>query len=272
MALILTDGRSLARADAPADADGTYLGQLRRQREMWETKPAVRAQYHYWYEMIAGQMADLSPSVELGCGCGNFKAFRPDVIATDAIATPWCDQVVDACRMPFDDGSVGNLILFDVLHHIPEPLQVLQEASRVLRPHGRIIIVEPLLTCWSRIVYRFHHEPFDESSDLLSPSDRPVRSADYANGATATILFDIRRDELLQRTRGLRWVSRRDFSFVAYPLTGGFQPFCLIPARTVKTVSRIEDFVISRMGCRFLALRTMVVLEKNNETRRADRV
>jgi len=236
---------------------------------MWDSKPAVRTQYHYWYRMIADQMIDLSPSFELGCGCGNFKAFRPDVTATDAMATPWCDRVVDARRMPFDDDSVGNLVLFDVLHHIPGPLPVFHEASRVLRRRGRIIVVEPLITGWSRIVYRFHHEAFDERSDLFNaPSDLTLPFADYANAATATILFQRRRQEFLQCLPGLRWLSCREFSCLTYPLTGGFQPFCLIPAFAVEPLCRIEDFLISRMKCRFLALRSMVVLEKNNEARR----
>lgn len=247
---------------APA-ADHSYLAQLHRHRRMWENKPQVRAQYRYWYRMVADQMIDLSPSVELGCGCGSFRAFRPDVIATDAMATPWCDRVADACGMPFEDDSVGNLVMFDVLHHIPKPLCVFEEASRVLQPGGRIIVVEPLLTAWSRIVYHFHHEPSDETVDLFNvPKAPPASSADYANAATATILFQKCRRAFLERFPRLRWVSSRPFSCLAYPLTGGFQPFCLVPAFAVEPLSRIEDFVITRMKCRFLALRTMVVMEK----------
>ena len=271
MACVNADTQSLVGTPTPPNPDGTYLRHLQRHRRMWECKSAVRAQYRRWYRMIADQMTDLSPSIELGCGCGNFKAFRPDVTATDIMLTPWCDRVADARRMPFVDDSVGNLVLFDVLHHVPNPLQVFREASRVLRPGGRIIVVEPLLTGWSRIVYHFHHEAFDDRSDLFNePAGCAPLPADYANAATATILFQKCRREFMRSVPGLRWVLRRDFSCLAYPLTGGFQSFCLMPAFAVEPLCRVEDFLISRMRCRFLALRTMVVLEKNDETRRTD--
>lgn len=270
MASMCINSRSLAEVIASDPPERFYLQQLHRHRLMWESKPAVRAQYGYWYRMIADQMTDLSPSYELGCGCGNFKTFRPDVTATDSIATPWCEQVVDACQMPFDSNSVGNLVLFDVLHHIPDPLQVFCEASRVLRPQGRIIVVEPLLTAWSRIVYHFHHEPYDERSDFFSAPRCPALvSADYANEATATILFRKHRSAFLEHVSELRWVWCREFSCLTYPLTGGFQPFCLIPAFAVEPLCRVEDFLISTMRCRFLALRIMVVLEKKSPPEQA---
>ncbi|HOW72348.1 MAG TPA: class I SAM-dependent methyltransferase [Phycisphaerae bacterium] len=262
MACTCTENRSFAEA-LPAPASGhPYLDRLRRHRRMWDSKPAVRAQYRYWYRLVTAQLANLSPSIELGCGCGNFKGCYPEVLATDAMPTPWCDRVVDACHMNFEDDSVGNLVMFDVLHHIPEPLRVFEEASRVLRPSGRIVVVEPLLTAWSRIVYRFHHESIDETSDLFNVPAPPPSSADYANAATATLFFHRHREAFLQHVPRLRWVSDQAFSCLAYPLTGGFRPFCLIPACAVNALSRAEGFVISRWRCRFLALRTLIVLEK----------
>lgn len=45
---------------------------------------------------------------------------------------------VDAKRLPYADGRFGAVISNSIVHHIPEPAQVLQEAWRVLRPGGTV--------------------------------------------------------------------------------------------------------------------------------------
>ncbi len=54
---------------------------------------------------------------------------------------------------PLADGSVSNIVLFDVLHHIEFPVLFLDEASRALRPGGRVIFSEPAITPVSNIFY-----------------------------------------------------------------------------------------------------------------------
>ena len=105
--------------------------------------------YRYWYAKIVSELSRHRPIIELGCGCGNFKQFCPEAVSTDVFATPWCEQVVDAQHMPFEDASVGNLVLVDVLHHVPTPLNVIGEANRVLTGGGRMIILEPYISLWS---------------------------------------------------------------------------------------------------------------------------
>ena len=49
-------------------------------------------------------------------------------------------QVADARALPFGDGEFDDVICIDLLPHIPEPLQLLAELRRVLRPGGRLVI------------------------------------------------------------------------------------------------------------------------------------
>ena len=99
---------------------------------------------------------------------GQLQGIRPEVTATDILTAPWLDLVADAQNLPFADASFANIALFDVLHHIEFPRRFLAEASRVLKPGGRIVMVEPAITPVSWPFYRIMHpEPVDISADPL---------------------------------------------------------------------------------------------------------
>ncbi len=99
------------------------------------------------------------PLLEVGSGSGLLKEFLPDVILSDIVDLPWIDQVVDCLQMPFDDNSMGGIISLDLLHHVAEPHAFLREAARVLKPAGRIFLIEPYITLGSYLGYKLlHHE------------------------------------------------------------------------------------------------------------------
>lgn len=51
--------------------------------------------------------------------------------------------VADAARLPFADRSFDAVLIRDLLHHLPDRTRALAEAHRVLRPGGRLTLVEP---------------------------------------------------------------------------------------------------------------------------------
>ena len=49
----------------------------------------------------------------------------------------------DATRLPFESGRFDAVLIRDLLHHLPRPLDALAEAARVLRPGGALFLIEP---------------------------------------------------------------------------------------------------------------------------------
>ena len=77
----------------------------------------------------------------------------------------------------------------DVFHHIPNPRNLLKEASRCLKPQGKIVMIEPWVTCWSKLVYtKLHHEPFDDK--MIDWGFSPQGPLFGANSALAWLIFE----------------------------------------------------------------------------------
>jgi len=182
------------------------------------------------------------------------------VICTDILAVPWLDVVADAQALPFRGDSFSNVVMVDVLHHIENPVRFLREAQRVLRPGGRVIMVEPGITPISKIFFRlFHPEPVDLGADPFaeSPMD-PNRKPFDANQAIPTLMFFHHPDRLTDCCPSLRLIMAERFSLFAYPLSGGLRPWCLIPACGVNTLLRFEarawGWLRSLMGFRIIVV------------------
>ena len=255
-------GKALVELSAGHPGDAELVGSLRRQREAWDARPAVRALYHGWYEMIVARLAAVpGDTVELGCGIGTFKEVYPDVIATDVAPTPWAERTADAERLPFEDASVANLVMTDVIHHLPRPGRLFGEAERVLRPGGRLIAVEPYCSPVSGFAYRhFHREGSNARTDPFA--DVPHSSTDPldANNALPTLIFWRGANRFRSLWTGLDLVERRRFAFIAYPLSGGFEGRKLAPDLVVGGLQRIESVLIPLAP--LAAFRCLVALER----------
>jgi SAM-dependent methyltransferase len=233
-------------------------------RVAWEKKDAIRLLYRDFHRRLLDSCPE-GRVLEIGSGTAHIKDFRPDIVSTDILPFPGIDVVADAHRLPFSNECFTGMVMLDVLHHLERPTEFLQEASRVLKPGGRLAMIEPAMTAVARRLYDwFHDEPVDMDADPFARvAADPDRDPFDANQAIPTLLFATpaarRQVEIVipsLRVRSVKWLS-----LFAYPMSGGFQSWSLISAALVRPILAFEDKVPEAVR-RHIAFRMMVVLER----------
>jgi len=109
--------------------------------------------------------------LDVGCATGSFlslakaKGWRCSGVEVSAFAAAqarertgcevFCGKLEDA---PFADGSFDVITMWDLLEHLPDPLQGLEKARRLLKPNGLLLVNTPnensLLRRVARLLYR----------------------------------------------------------------------------------------------------------------------
>ncbi len=112
--------------------------------------PALKARF------LVEHVPDLGRLCEIGSGDG--KLLRTLSRHKPRLALFGCDvrapqsdpgavytfRKIEDDRLPFDDGELDVVLVFDVLEHVPEPEVTLREAARVLAPGGRFVAFVPV--------------------------------------------------------------------------------------------------------------------------------
>ena len=199
----------------------------RQRRAVVRKKGFLRRIYAEWYEAVAAELPDATGAVlEIGSGAGFMRKHIPTLTTSEVFPVDGIDLVADARRLPFAGATLRAIVMTDVFHHISDASAFLDEAARCLIGGGRIVMVEPWLTGWSRFVYtRLHHELFDPNAAWSFPSSGPLSSA---NGALPWIVFERDRDRL-ERAYPLRVLRIVPLMPAAYLLSGGVSLRALAP-------------------------------------------
>ena len=233
-------------------------------RSAWQRKSAVRKVYNDYHNQLLGGCVP-GTILDVGSGSGHFREKAENVVAIDLLAAPWLDVAADAQALPFSDGCFSNIVMLDALHHIERPHAFFSEVARTLKKGGRLAMIEPAITPLSWLVYNFlHPEPVLLSVDPLAEVEAASgRDAFDANQAIPTLLFAGKSDR--QRFADvfpeLRVLEFRRLSLFAYPLSGGFKSWSLIPGAAVSAVLALERALLPLLG-RWLAFRMFVVVER----------
>lgn len=161
--------------------------------EGWAVFDAAAEDYDDWYDRHAGMYAAeveavaraLGPSppgrgLEIGVGSGRFATRLGLGFGVDrsprmvALArSRGCRAVVaDAGRLPFADEAFERVALLTVLCFLPDPAAALQEAWRVTRPGGRLVVahLDPGSPPGAELAAHRSDSPYYAHASLLSPA------------------------------------------------------------------------------------------------------
>jgi SAM-dependent methyltransferase len=242
------------------------LARFAEHRAAWGRNRALRSLYEGWYTRIRAHLPapTLGPAVEIGSGPGFAREVLPELRLSDLVRAPWHDYEIDAAsRLPFADGEVGALVLFDVLHHLASPVRFFEEAARVLARGGRVVLCEPYVSPLSYPVYRWLHEeslamPVDPFAEVVSaavgrrakgpspesPTGAPPAARDPfdSNQAIPTLMFGraAGRATFARRFPSLEVRAVDRFAGLAYPSSGGFGRAPLLPFPLWNALAALE--------------------------------
>jgi SAM-dependent methyltransferase len=238
---------------------GSDLAFVEQHRAVWARRPELRAVYHDFFKQLLVAVGERTPVVELGSGPGFFKQLCPSLISTDVISTCWVDLVCDGCALPFPGESVGALVMLDVLHHLPRPLEFMREAARVLRPGGIVAMIEPWITPASYILYRyFHHEDCTLRVDIHSPFESSSKNAFDGN---ATIPYNVVGYYSRCPDPPLQLARKDPFLGLPYLATLGFKRQLALPSWLISAARACEK-AVGPLG-RWNATRVFLVWRKS---------
>lgn len=216
---------ALKEPTAENDADTGIL-----RKKILKKKKQLQRIYDHWYAFIQKNLPQCKGAVlELGSGAGYLDSAIPGLIKSDISFYPDIHLQLDARALPFRNGSLRAIVMTDVFHHIPDAALFLEEAENRLCENGRIIMIEPWVTKWSSLVYRYlHHEPFlpDANNWAFDPSLGPLYSA---NSALPWIVFHKDAQTFKRRFNSLNIMELKVHMPLSYLITGGFAFRPLLP-------------------------------------------
>lgn len=237
---------------------------IEKNYSLWKRKPLLHKVYIELYRAMDEYRSNVEgKTVELGSGMGSISEVISDCIRTDLFPYPWIDQVENAYHLTFDDTSISNLLMVDVFHHLRYPGTALKEFLRVLKPGGRVIMMEPGLSALGYIVYGLLHvEPIGiaKEGSWFAPQGWKFEDIDYyaAQGNATRIFVNNHFSDYLSE-----WniVKVKRLVALAYAASGGYSGPQLYPTKAYPLIKSMERFL--QFFPALFTTRLLVVLEKN---------
>jgi SAM-dependent methyltransferase len=240
------------------DIDDAQTTELRKQ--IIFKKPFLRKIYEQWYSQIKDNLPLIAgPVLELGTGAGFLKNYITDLVTSDIMPIKESDLTCNALHLPFAANSLRAIVMINVLHHIPNADVFFQEGHRCIKNKGVMIMIEPWVSTWSKVVYsNFHHEPFEpEAQSWRLPLSGPLSGG---NDALPWIIFN--RDLKKFKQEHSYWTIKSVTPGMPlnYLLSGGVSMRNLVPGWMYTPLACIEKYIPDGL-MRKTAMFSMIILE-----------
>jgi SAM-dependent methyltransferase len=235
---------------------------LMHQRVIQE-KAFLKDIYHAWYASILASLGENRAGrvVELGAGGGFFKDVFPGLITSEIFRTASVDMVLDGQDLPFGKAALNGIVMIDVFHHLSDSRRFFYEAACCVKPGGVIVMIEPWVTPWSRLVYGYlHPEQFEPGADYWHLPGTGRMSG--ANSALPWIVFDRDRHIFEQDFHEWRIQDITLHTPLTYLLSGGVSFRSILSERMLGVVRKLEDLLTPWM--KHWAMFAKIVVERTD--------
>ena len=208
--------------------------------------------------------------IEVGCGTGISKHFikSKNYKISDYANHEWLDyKMIDALKTGFKDQSFDYIISSNMIHHVPYPTNFFKEASRILRPGGRVIIQEINCSLIMRKLLRaMRHEGYDFTIDVFDDKLICTDPEDLwsANCAIPNLLFDDK-SKFERKIPDFKVIYSSHSEFLNFINSGGVISKTInipLPKFVLKTLKIIDD-TLTKLFPNIFALQRQIVLIKN---------
>ena len=209
---------------------------------MIREKAFLRRLYLHYYDQYEACIARATPGgivLEVGAGGGFYSEVRPKAVSLDLRAGANVDLLGSALQLPLCNASTSAIVMLNVLHHLPDPMEFFREAERVLKPGGRVCLIEPYAGPLSRRLIRpLHHEPWDETAGWTLPPAGPLTGA---NMALPWIIFKRDRARYDREMPRLPVDRFQLHTYVLYLLSGGVSMRSMLPGTLFGAMEKLEQ-------------------------------
>lgn len=200
-------------------------------------------------------------TLELGSGGGFLRQLAPHVVTSEPVEVRGVARVVDACELSaaFGPGELDAICAVNVFHHLPDVTRFLHGAERVLRPAGRLVLIEPYYTPVGQWFHRaLHHEPY-----VNDPSFWGIVGQGRLAGANTRLPTSVFRDSDARFGRefpALRIVRRQPFHKWLYLLSGGLRLNTRVPRFVARRLVEVDRRTVT--GNDVFAIFAVIVVER----------
>lgn len=118
---------------------------------------------------------------------GSGHIILPEYVNVDQVQLAGVDVVHDLGSLPwpFDNEQFEEVLLINVMEHLPSIVEAMEEIYRITRPNGRVIVRVPYYHSWDATADPTHRHFFNESSfDFFDQRTSLGRDRAYYSKAT----------------------------------------------------------------------------------------